>query len=302
MNALNKQRSPKQDWLILEELVASIQKKLAPAASVEHNVHIKGRITQVDRQVDVLVTQLIGQYKMTIVIDCKDTKRPVDTKGVEEFSGLVNDIGANKGVLVCPAGFTKAALRTAKSHQIELYRPVDTGNHKWKIRASAPATCDFRSAAISIGFQYTALLPLTLTKHVAHLDVFDATGKSLGTPLAVATAKWNAGKLPLEPGEHERHSIFDDSNTFVDNGYGTRVQVKLFIDYHVNQRMYFGQIPIEKISGFLDEYTGLVTANSFTLGLLSPSEVENSWRKLAPDESPPVAPLFGLVGLDCWPE
>lgn len=56
MSATNKQKSPKQDWQILEELVASIQKQLAPEAIVEHNVLVKGKITGVERQVDILVT------------------------------------------------------------------------------------------------------------------------------------------------------------------------------------------------------------------------------------------------------
>ena len=302
MSAAIRQEQPKQDWQILEELVASIQKQLAPDANVEHNVLIKGRITEVDRQVDVLVTQRIGQYKMTIAIDCKDTKRPIDTKGVEEFFGLVNDIGANKGVLVCPSGFTKAALKTAKSHQLQLYRPVDTGNHKWKIRASVPAICDFRSATLSIGIEYSAPLPFTLNKHIAYLDVCDSGGKDLGTPAATATTKWNAGLFPIEPGDHSKCAIFGDCETFVDNGYGTQVPVNFYVDYHVNKRVYFGQIPIDKVSGFLDEHTGCVVTNSFTLGLLTPQEVMNTWKRLAPDEAPPVAPVFGLVGLDCFPE
>lgn len=61
MSKTTHQKTSKEDWLLLEELVASIQKQLAPKAIVEHNVHIRGRITDVDRQVDVLVTQMIGQ-------------------------------------------------------------------------------------------------------------------------------------------------------------------------------------------------------------------------------------------------
>lgn len=302
MTSTNKPKSPKQDWQILEELVASIQKQLAPEAIVEHNVLIKGQITGVDRQVDVLVTQMIGQYKMIIAIDCKDTKRPVDTKGVGEFSELVRDIKANKGVLVCPAGFSKPALKTAKSYQIDLYRPVDTGNHKWKIRASIPALCDFRSAALAFGIEYSAPLPFMLNTHPANLNVFDSAGKNLGTPLAIASARWNSGEFPTEPGVHTKCSIFGEQSILVDNGYGTLAPVNLYVDLDVQQTLYFGQVAIEKVSGFLDVHTGHVVTNSFTLGLLNPSEVERTWKKLKLGESPPVAPVLRLMGLDCWPE
>lgn len=82
----------------LEILVSEIQKQLAPDAEVLHDVKLPSRATSASRQIDVLVKQRIGQYEMVIVIDSKDYKTPVDVKGVEEFYGLVTDVGANKGV------------------------------------------------------------------------------------------------------------------------------------------------------------------------------------------------------------
>lgn len=120
------------DWKELEYLVAMIQKQLSPNASVQHNVMVDGLESETKRQIDVLVEQNIGQYTMRIVIDCKDYSTPVDVKGVEEFHGLVKDVRAHKGALVCPAGFSKSALKRAKKLQIDLYRPVSTGKHKWQ--------------------------------------------------------------------------------------------------------------------------------------------------------------------------
>jgi hypothetical protein len=117
----------------LEILVAKIQKQLAPDAEVLHNVKLDGRLSRTRRQIDVLGRQRIGQYEMAIVLECKDSARPIDVKGVEEFSGLVKDVGAQKGVLVCPTGFTAAAKTRASNLQIELYSPVDTDPHKWRV-------------------------------------------------------------------------------------------------------------------------------------------------------------------------
>ena len=85
----------------LEILVAKIQKQLAPDAEVLHNVKLDGRLSRTRRQIDVLVRQRIGQYEMAIVLECKDSARPIDVKGVEEFSGLVEDVGAQKRVCSC---------------------------------------------------------------------------------------------------------------------------------------------------------------------------------------------------------
>ena len=93
----------------LEILVAKIQKQLAPEAEVLHDVKLDGRKSKTKRQVDVLVREKIGQYEIQIIIDCKDYARRVDVKGVEAFSGLLSDVGAQKGVLVAPKGFTETA-------------------------------------------------------------------------------------------------------------------------------------------------------------------------------------------------
>jgi hypothetical protein len=92
----------KPDWEQLEHLIVTIQQQLSPDATVSHNVKLDGVDSETKRQIDVLVEQNIGQYRMRIVIDCKDYSKPVDVKGVEEFHGLVQDVRAQKGALVCP--------------------------------------------------------------------------------------------------------------------------------------------------------------------------------------------------------
>jgi hypothetical protein len=79
-----------------------------------------------------------------IVIDCKDYSKPVDVKGVEEFLGLVEDVGANKGALVASGGFTKTAKTRAKDAGIDLYKLVDAQDDDWRSYVAMPFVCDFR--------------------------------------------------------------------------------------------------------------------------------------------------------------
>ena len=108
-----------KDSTDLEILVAKIQKQLAPDSEVLHDVKLDGFDSQTKRQIDVLVRQQVGQYKIQIVIDCKDHKKPIDVKGVGEFYTLMTDVRAQKGVLVCPTGFSAAAKTLAKTKQID---------------------------------------------------------------------------------------------------------------------------------------------------------------------------------------
>jgi hypothetical protein len=289
------------EWKQLEILIAKIQQELAPSAKVSHNVKLMGRQSETLRQIDVLVQQPIGQYEMRIIIDCKDHASPVDVNGVGEFLGVINDVGAQKGAMVCPKGFTEAAKAYAKKAQIELYSPVDTDPHKWQIKATAPMICDFRGMKISFGISVSAPVPFTMPyNYFSELVVYDENDNPLGTPLEVALKRWEAGELPTEPGKHEDIPNFPVAVTRVDNGYGMRIPVKLTISLIVYQELYFGQLPIVKIRGLKDEHTGLVITNAFTTGNLRPEDVQKNWLRLEPGQTPPLPPLLTAQGLYCW--
>jgi hypothetical protein len=289
----------------LEILVARIQKQLAPQAEVLHDVKLDGRLSKTQRQVDVLVRQTIGQYEIRIVIDCKDYNKPVDVKGVEEFDGLVRDVGAEKGVLVCPKGFTEAAKARAEGLQIALYSPVDTGDHKWRARVTIPALCDFRTAAMSFGISVSAPVPFRMPYDFYQAAVaFDDKDKELGTALDAALKKWNDGGFPIDVGTHERLDIFDRRAVFMDNGYDpplrARIPVELTVSVFVKRELYFGPLPVLQISGFKDEFSGKVITNSFTVGMIDPSDIERDWRKIDNESEAPVEPVVVLKGLIGW--
>ena len=290
-----------KDWRDLEQLVAKIQRSLAPTASVEHNVNVMGVESETERQIDVLVKQRIGQYEMTIAIDCKDYKRPVDVKGVEEFAGMVRDIRANKGVLVCPAGFTASAKKTAKKLQMELYRPVDTDDHKWKVQPSVPALFEFVRAEIRFGLSCSAPSPLAVSTDLSTLEPFAPDGTALEAPYEAAILRWNAGEYPTDVGLHEDVPIYAGLDRVeIDNGYGQRVPVELTVTLDVSQEIFFGKIPIDRVSGFLDDQTGLTVTNSFTVGAIDPDEVYNTWTRLRADELLPLKPVLIVRGLEGW--
>jgi hypothetical protein len=285
----------------LERLVARIQQQLAPKAEVRHDVMLIGRHTKRKRQIDVLVSERVGQYDIKIVIDCKDYKTAVDVKGVEEFYGLLEDVGAQKGVLVCPKGFTSTAKIRAAGLQIELYSPVDTDIHKWTVRVTIPATCEFRNVRMSFGISCSAPLPFMLQgDFLSNQMIFDGEGKDLGLIIATATKKWNEGLFPTEVGEHQNLPIFDVPTTQMDSGYGMKIPVNLTVSTLVRRDLYFGQLPVPRISGFRDELSGLVISNAFTVGILSPEEVERDWQKIDREEDAPLKPVILLMGAVMW--
>lgn len=288
------------EWQQLELLVASIQQQLAPGATVIHNARLRGRLSETLRQVDVLVEQSIGPYSIRIVIDCKDYASPVDVKGVEEFHGLMVDVGANKGALVCPAGFTKASKKRAKKLDIDVFSPADTDPHKWQVSLALPTICDFRSTRIAFGISSSAPMPLRLPERFYELTAQGPNGDSKGVIFEIASDRWDNGEYPIEPGAHEGVPLLAEAGVTIDNGYGNQIPVELTVSLYVKRQRYFGHVPVTELHGLRDEQTGHVITNAFKIHLLDPVVIQNQWLKLGDDKEPPTPAGLVVQGLHCW--
>ncbi|WP_372834214.1 restriction endonuclease [Pontibacterium sp.] len=79
------------------------------------NASVKGKFSSRKRQIDVLIDHRHDtDNRNRIIIDAKVKKRRIDVNGVEAFLGLMEDVGATHGYLVCPNGYTKSAERRAQ--------------------------------------------------------------------------------------------------------------------------------------------------------------------------------------------
>jgi hypothetical protein len=286
------------DWQRFEILVAEIQSQLAPGALVQHNVRLRGHSSGALRQIDVLVSGAVGQFPIRIALGCRDYPKPVDVTGVGEFNEIIADTGVHKGVMVAANGFTPAAKNRAQSLQIDLYSPIDTGDHKWQAKGlRAPMICDFRSAAMQIGMRMSQPYPMEVWPDFLHtLAVHDSSGLRLGTILDTAMRRWESGNYPINPGERTV-PIFGEPKTLVDNGGGLMVEVDLTVDLRVTQNLFLGHIPIVEMRGFRNELTGKVITNAFTTGALDAQIVEKTWLKVKPGDALPFNPVLEVTGL-----
>ena len=108
--------SGERDWRQYESQIYERLKEMAGSdADVEFNASLPGRLSGVDRQVDVFVRgTFAGQVaRATMTVDCKCFSRKVDVKDVECVIGLVEDVGTAFGLLVTTEGFSEAAKRRA---------------------------------------------------------------------------------------------------------------------------------------------------------------------------------------------
>lgn len=118
-------------WRDFERLVASlISEEYNDDVTVIPNARIKGFISGRKRQIDVLVDfRFDSDLKRRIIFDAKFRKRPIDIKEIESFEGLMKDVEAKIGYIVCSNGYTKSALKRAQQHiGIKLISPEEIEN------------------------------------------------------------------------------------------------------------------------------------------------------------------------------
>lgn len=116
-----------KDWTLYERLVARMMAdQLSTDYCVTPNASIFGAITGIRRQIDVLIeARHDTDNTRRIIVDAKRRKRKIDVKEVEAFRGMMEDVGATHGYLVCPNGHTLAAEKRAQSTVSIRLLPLD---------------------------------------------------------------------------------------------------------------------------------------------------------------------------------
>lgn len=110
-------------WQIYERVAACYEVEAASMdVSVTPNASLIGSISKVPRQIDILVdARFEDGFDRRIIFDAKHRKRKVDVKDVESFEGMMRDVNAARGVLICSSGWSEAAAaRAANAIDIRL--------------------------------------------------------------------------------------------------------------------------------------------------------------------------------------
>lgn len=118
-------------WQEFEALVARLQRTFNKTATVTHNEKLKGRESGRARQIDICIRATIGTENVLMIVECKKLTRKVDLEAVEAFAEKKNDVGAQVGIMVSTAGFSKAAYQKAAVKNISLYKYKDTLRDNW---------------------------------------------------------------------------------------------------------------------------------------------------------------------------
>lgn len=121
-----------------ELLVEKLYKDLEPNAIITHDDHIYDTQAKIKRQIDVSIKYKFAGVNHLIIVEVKDYKHKADISVVDKFQQVIEDVNANKGILICSKGFSKTALTKAKNYGIECLTIYSALNKKWETILKIP--------------------------------------------------------------------------------------------------------------------------------------------------------------------
>ncbi len=101
------------NWKEYGKEIFSLFEEAYPNCEITHDTKIKGRYSNTNRQIDILIEDYVAGNRIRIVVDGKYFNKAVDVKSIESFIGMLRDIDAHKGLLITQKGYSKAALARA---------------------------------------------------------------------------------------------------------------------------------------------------------------------------------------------
>lgn len=108
------------DWRQYQKQIYDLFKKKYPEWEILFDRELKGRYSNIPRQIDILVRFRIADVERIGVFDCKCYEQNVDVQVIDYMVGFLDDLGASLGGVVTTRGFSQAAMNRAKAALIDL--------------------------------------------------------------------------------------------------------------------------------------------------------------------------------------
>jgi hypothetical protein len=140
-----------------EEFVYRKFRRLFPNAVVTFNDHIRGRESGRRRQIDISIKHDAEGQEVLWIVQCKDRgKRPADIIVLGEFSAVIRDVGAAKGILICSSGFARSNFQYARTLAIDLLTVEDIQSDRWKAEVQIPFVIIQKDSHYSLHIEFIA--------------------------------------------------------------------------------------------------------------------------------------------------
>jgi hypothetical protein len=246
----------KPSWAEYEALAHEIVTELAPFATVTHDDHVVGRESEARRQIDISARWTDGGDENLLIIQVKDYKRRADVNTVGEFRSVIQDVGAQKGILICSGGFSKQARTYARNLGLLLWSLADARSKKWAMELTVPTLWNRFTPTLHVSGTFrTQSVPLTIQKREdGGIDLWEDDGITLFSLPKTFEASWTARLVSFEPGI--KHAFPLDRQLFLrgsrTDGAHEMLPLDIDVTYMVTRESYLAQLPPSDYRGVID--------------------------------------------------
>jgi hypothetical protein len=243
-----------------QRIIALLNATLAERCSVVESAMLRDKVTNEEREVDILITTTAGSYTLTIGIEVVSWARPAGTPWVERMRARHDNLPVDKLVLVSESGFTGPAEVKAKFYGIETLTVESALNTDWSLVATMTGTGAFEVTTLKYDCSLVCAFEDGSTRQIdaplqAHYPT-DAGAKTLDEFVRslINRKEFRAALYPhVKPGDGEQQFWFSYTEPtglwrMEHEGLGGQVQ-QLRVSLQVVNR----QTPVEFASG---RYTG----------------------------------------------
>jgi HJR/Mrr/RecB family endonuclease len=115
---MNANASTHEKGLAFEQRLARLFE--SKGYQVAHNVRLTGR-SGAPHQIDVHARLVGPLHTSTLIVEAKSYRMNIDKDRVMKLIQIVDDVGADRGVIVTTSEFTTGAIKTAEGHNIDLW-------------------------------------------------------------------------------------------------------------------------------------------------------------------------------------
>lgn len=200
-----KLKSKEKKWLTFEEVIAkaytAFHSILNPSYIVKHNDFIDGYFSKTPRQIDISIKgKLPDGNNQLIIVSAKHYSSPASIPKIDELWGVMNDIKATKGILICKGGFTKNTIVYARNLGIDLCSIKHLENLSEGEIISIPTIFIYYDKP-QFEFEYDLVINEELSE-LMNSATFVYENKVYPSLAELFVTKWNLSLLEKTNGEH----------------------------------------------------------------------------------------------------
>ncbi|WP_350280461.1 restriction endonuclease [Kribbella sp. HUAS MG21] len=262
-----------------EQLVAKIVAELETTAVVTWDDHIVGKLSGRSRQIDVSIRRQDPDFLG--IIDAKDySTRPATIERIDALTGVMRDVEAQYGALVCSGGFSKSIYDYARNCGVSLFNVHDAQSANWSLELQIPIV-------------WTELTPLVQITGEAYFEAGDQVpdnfpmttdnGRTIINPLATFERRWNDGSLPQETGIIHRVGSAQPVQAMVldaSNDHQLRPVSGYGFVYTVQAKAWLGKFQPEECRGLVDYLDGEAFHASYLPDSAVPLQRDDEWMPI----------------------